>query len=120
MKFGFIAAKGIGKVPDLIKIVQEAAAERLPTAARVALEGLIGMIAHLNQEIAVIEKALLAWHRANEQSRQVETVPGIGLITATALTALTPDPKFFQNGRHFAAWLGMTPREDSTVARPAG
>lgn len=113
-EFGFIAGTGKGKVPDLIKIVAEASPERLPAAARGTLEGFIGMIVHLNQEIAAIEKELLAWHRANAQSRRLETVPGIGLITATALTALTPDPKFFQNGRHFAAWLGMTPREDST------
>jgi transposase len=113
-EFGFIAGTGMGKVPDLIKIVQEAPPERLPAAARGTLEGFIGMIVHLNQEIAAIEKELLAWHRANAQSRRAETVPGIGLITATALAALTPDPKFFQNGRHFAAWLGMTPREDST------
>jgi len=113
-EFGFITGKGIGKVPDLIKMVAEAAAERLPAAARGTLEGFIGMIVHLNQEIATIEKVLLAWHRASAQSRRLETVPGIGLISATALAAFTPDPKFFQNGRHFAAWLGITPREDST------
>ena len=115
-EFGFITGTGIGKVPDLIKMVHEAPPERLPAAARGTLEGFIGMIVHLNQEIATIEKALLVWHRANAQSRRLETVPGIGLIGATALAAFTPDPKFFQNGRHFAAWLGITPREE---IRPA-
>ena len=42
------------------------------------------------------------------------TVPGIGLIGATALSALVPNPSLFKNGRHLAAWLGLTPRENST------
>jgi transposase len=113
-EFGFVAGKGIGKYPDLVKIVAEAPAERLPDMARRTLTGVIGMIVHLNEQIGAIEKELRSWHRSNTQSQRLETAPGIGLITATALAALTPGPKLFENGRHFAAWIGITPREDST------
>ncbi len=113
-EFGFVAAKGIGKLPDLIKIVSEAPAEALPEMARAPLSGFIDAIAQINRQLDDIEKQLRAWHKGNPQSERLETAPGIGLISATALCALVPDPKLFKNGRHFAAWIGLTPRLDGT------
>jgi transposase len=113
-EFGFIAAKGIGKLPDLIKIVSEATAEALPEMARAALSGFLEAIALINRRLDDIEKRLRAWHNANPQCKRLETAPGVGLISATALCALVPDPKLFKNGRHFAAWIGLTPRLDGT------
>lgn len=113
-EFGFIAGKGISKLPDLIKIVSEAPAAALPDMVRAALSGLLDAIALLNVQLAAIEKRLLAWHRASAQSQRLETVPGIGLMSATALSALVPDASLFKNGRHFAAWLGLVPKQDGT------
>ena len=113
-EFGFIAAKGIHKLPDLIKIVSEAAAEALPSMARAALSGFLDAIALINAQLDGIEKRLRAWHSANAQSKRLETAPGVGIISATALCALVADPKLFKNGRHFAAWVGLTPRLDGT------
>ncbi len=113
-EFGFVAAKGIGKLPDLIKIVSEAPAEALPEMARAPLSGFIDAIAQINRQLDDIKKQLRAWHKGNPQSERLETAPGIGLISATALCALVPDPKLFKNGRHFAAWIGLTPRLDGT------
>ena len=113
-EFGFVAAKGIGKLPDLIKIVSEATAEALPEMVRAALSGFLDAIALINRQLDGIEKQLRAWHKANPQSKRLETAPGVGLIGATALCALVPDPKLFKNGRHFAAWIGLTPRLDGT------
>ena len=113
-EFGFVAAKGIGKLPDLIKIVSEAPAEALPEMARAPLSGFIDAIALINRQLDGIEKRLRAWHKGNKQSERLEGVPGIGLVGATALCALVPDPKLFKNGRHFAAWIGITPRLDGT------
>jgi len=113
-EFGFVAAKGIGKLPDLIEIVSEAPAEALPEMARAPLLGFLDAIALINQKLDDIEKQLRIWHNANKHSKRLETAPGIGLISATALCALVPDPKLFRNGRHFAAWIGLTPRLDGT------
>jgi transposase len=113
-EFGFVAAKGIGKLPDLIKIVSEAPAEALPDMTRAALSGFLEAIALIDAQLDGIERRLQAWRRANAQSKRLETAPGIGLIVATALCALVPDPKLFRNGRHFAAWIGLTPRLDGT------
>jgi transposase len=109
-----VAAKGIGKLPDLIKIVSEAPAEALPEMARAALSGFLDTIALIGTQLDGIELRLRSWHKANAQSKRLETAPGIGLIGATALCALVPDPKLFRNGRHFAAWIGLTPRIDGT------
>src|SRR6202043_2000953 len=50
----------------------------------------------------------------NETSQRVETIPGIGVLGATAIVATVADPKMFRSGRDFAAWIGLVPRQDST------
>jgi hypothetical protein len=84
----------------------------LPEIAGAPLLGFIEAIAHINRQLDDIEKQLRAWHKANAQSNRLETAPGVGIIVATALCALVPDPALFRNGRHFAAWIGLTPRID--------
>jgi len=113
-EFGFVAAKGIGNLPELTKIVSEAPAEALPELARAPLSGFLDAIALINQQLGGIAKKLQDWHKRNAQSQRLESIPGVGLIGATALCALVPDPKLFRNGRHFAAWIGITPRLDGT------
>jgi transposase len=113
-EFGFIAARGIGKLPDLLKIVNEAPADALPDMVRATLSGFLDAIAVISQELAAIEKRLMGWHKADAQSKRLASAPGIGLMGATALSALVPDPKLFKNGRHFAAWIGIVPRQDGT------
>ena len=56
----------------------------------------------------------MSWHRRNEASQRLETIPGVGIITATALAASVPDPSVFRSGRQFAAWLGLVPRQNSS------
>src|SRR4030088_2856865 len=63
----------------------------------------------LSLQIKAIEKELLAWHRTSQESRRLETIPGVGFITATAT-----DPSHFRSSREFAAWLGLTPRQNSS------
>lgn len=68
-----------------------------------------------NQRIASIELRLHEWHRTNEQSRRLEEIPGVGMLTATAAAATVGgNAKLFDRGRQFAAWLGLTPREHSS------
>jgi transposase len=64
--------------------------------------------------IGSIERRLLVQHRASEQSKRVATVPGIGTLGASAITATVTDPSAFRSGRDFAAWIGLVPRQDST------
>lgn len=68
----------------------------------------------LTSEIDRLEAQILAWHRADETSRRLATIPGIGPITASAISAAAPDASLFRSGRQFAAWLGLTPRANSS------
>lgn len=60
------------------------------------------------------ERDLMAWHRATAASQRLETIPGIGFITATALAATVGDARVFRSGRQFAAWLGLVPKQHSS------
>jgi transposase len=62
--------------------------------------------------IRQLERELLAWHRSSELSQRIATVPGVGLLGATALAATVTDPSQFRSGRQFAAWLGLTPLQN--------
>jgi transposase len=64
--------------------------------------------------IGSIEKRIKMQHRSNETSQRVETIPGIGVLGATAIVATAADPTIFRSGRDFAAWIGLVPRQDST------
>ena len=71
-------------------------------------------LAALDDRIAQVEACIEALHRTNPVSRLIATIPGIGAITATAIAASVPDPSIFRSGRDFAAWLGLTPRQNSS------
>jgi hypothetical protein len=68
--------------------------------------------------IASIEKRIIAHHRLDEASKRLRSIPGIGLVGATAIAATITDPKAFRSGRDLAAWIGLVPRQDSTGGKP--
>ena len=86
----------------------------LPDLARSALLALANQLDALAAEIYVLERQLLAWHRKDQASQRLATIPGVGIITATALAASVPDPSVFRSGREFAAFLGLVPRQNSS------
>lgn len=59
----------------------------------------------------------MAWHRTDETSRRLATIPGVGPITASAIAATVADSSQFRSGREFAAWLGLVPRQRANVLR---
>ena len=103
-------------IANLVKLADRAFAEddTLPPYARTALEILIRRLMELSDEIAALDRQLRAWHLENEASQKLTTIPGIGVITATAIAATVTDPDQFRSGRQFAAWLGLTPQQHST------
>ncbi len=113
-EFGIVAAQGARKVTDLARRLAAPDELALPAFARSALLSLAAQLDTLAKEIGRIERQLMIWHRESEASRRLETIPGVGLITATALAASVPDPGVFKSGRQFAAWLGLVPRQNSS------
>src|ERR1700731_3210091 len=76
---------------------------------------LAAQLRRVAEQVKEVEVKLLAWHRADETSRRLQSVPGLGPITASAIVATVGDPKQFKSGRQFAAWLGLVPQQ-----RPRG
>jgi transposase len=113
-EFGLVAAQGASKVAELIEVIEDPEDERLPALAREALGSLVEQLRVVQAQILGLEKKLLVWHRANEASRRLETIPGVGVITATALVATIGDASQFHSGRQLAAWLGLVPRQHSS------
>jgi transposase len=115
-EFGMVSKPGI---PNLMKLADKAFAEpeRLAPYAKTALKIMVRRLMELSEEIAALDRALLAWHAESEASRRLATIPGIGVITATAIAATVTDPDQFRSGRQFAAWLGLTPQQQSTGGR---
>ena len=113
-EFGIVAPVGVPQVKKLLGIIADTDDARLPPIARACLESLVRQFLSLHEEIALAEKQIHAWHRSNEVSRRLETIPGIGPIIASALTATITDPEVFRNGRELAAWIGLVPRQNST------
>ena len=114
-EFGITAPQGLNQiVPLLAQLAQDAS---VPELARdlFALQG--RDYAQLQVELNAIEARLRAWHRANADSRRLAKIPGVGPIGATALVMKVPDPRVFPSGRHFAAWLGLTPKDHSTAGK---
>ncbi len=111
---GIVAAKGDKGVKELLTIVADEEDKRLPIDARASVVVLAAQLQALQTLIGSIEKRIKAQHRSNEASKRLETIPGIGLIGATAIAATVADPTVFRSGRDFAAWIGLVPRQDST------
>ncbi|MEY9098558.1 transposase [Sinorhizobium fredii] len=112
-ELGLVANPGIA---NLAKLAQQALSgeSSLPSYARTTLDILIRQILVFTDEIAALDQQLLAWHADSEASRRLSAIPGLGIVTATAVAATVTDPEQFRSGRQFAAWLGLTPQQCST------
>ena len=114
-EIGVVVPKGAHEVTTLVAQVMDAEkAQGLPDAMRAALRPLVSVLFTLQEEIAVLNKAILKQHRTSEMSQRLATVPGIGTLTATVLVATVNEPETFSGGREFAAWVGLVPRQHST------
>jgi len=113
-EFGVVAPVGVPRVKELLAVIADTDDARLPPVARTCLESLVRQFLSLHEEIAIAERRIHAWHRSSAVSRRLETIPSIGPIIASALAASITDPEVFKNGRELAAWIGLTPRQNST------
>jgi transposase len=108
-EFGLVAPKGREALPKLFAAFEKVGAERVPAVARPAFTTLKAQIAELDRGIDEIEQAIFAWHKSSELSQLAATAAGVGPITATAVVASVGDMTRFRSGRHFSAWVGLTP-----------
>jgi transposase len=112
-EFGIIAPQGLRHVEILtMQVAHEQ--ERLPELARSILQMIVDQLNDTAGRIRQIELRLARWHRQSRLSQLLATVPGVGIMGASAIAATVADPSLFRSGREFAAWLGMTPRQNSS------
>lgn len=110
-EFGVIAAKGTSNVDMLLSALADDPA--IPEIAKATFSQMGQHVAELDLKIDAIDRQLLEQHKVSAVSQRLAAIPGIGPITAITM-ALSVNPANFESGRHFAAWLGLTPREHST------
>lgn len=113
---GLLAEFGM-VLPQRVVEVRRAAvilAEKLPLLAREAIIDLRAHLTYLDGRIDHYERQLTAMNRHCAPAQRIMTMPGVGPLTASAITASVASGHEFSNGRQFAAWLGLVPRQHST------
>jgi transposase len=113
-EFGIVAPVGRKGVEELLDVVADSNNDRLPEVARACLAALGAQLRRLKEQILEFDRQIMAWHRSNEASMRLDAIPGVGLMLATALVACVADPKVFQSGRNFSAWIGLVPKQQSS------
>jgi transposase len=111
-EFGITSPTGFPNLLLLLECIE--GDEALPPLARELFALQAAEFMQLQVQIGDVDRKLKMWQTADERSRRLAQIPGVGPIGAVMLTMKTPAPELFRSGRHFAAWLGLTPRDHST------
>lgn len=113
-ELGLIAPKGAQNFGKILALIDDSA---VPARLGVLLRQLACQIGELSAAIKVCDRELVDQHRSSEMSRRLATAPGIGVVLGNGIATSVADPEDFKNGRHFAAWLGLLPKQASSGER---
>lgn len=114
LEYGIVLPQGNQVVSRRLPGLLEDADNELPILVRQTLAELKVEHDQMVEKTVQLHARLEAWHAQSEASRRLASIPGIGVLTATALAATIGDVKQFRNGRHLAAYLGLVPRQNSS------
>ena len=112
-EYGYVVPQGITHVGALIGHIEDRNAS-LPESARTVLMVLVGTYRALDTQVGELDAEIARRAKADPVARRLMTVPGVGPVVATAITALVAAPEGFRAGRDFAAWLGLVPVQRSS------
>jgi len=112
-EYGYVVAQGITHADAVIAHIEDPDTS-VPASARSVLAVLVGTYKALAAQIEALDAEITRRAKADPVARRLLTIPGVGPIAATAITALVPAPEGFRAGRDFAAWLGLTPLQKSS------
>ena len=113
-EFGVIAPQGIKKLRHWFCGEYGAVENNLSPLMQQQVERLLSRLYYLDEEISRIEQDIQIVSSDDDGFQRLKEIPGIGELTASALVATVGDAKSFKNGRQFAAWLGLVPRQHSS------
>jgi transposase len=116
-EFGIFIPVGAHHVVPRVREFLAASTDTVPVAVRGTLANACAELDVLETNMRDVERQLTALARQLPDVTLLQTVPGVGVLTATALIALIGDIRRFRSGRHFASFLGLTPKEDSSAGR---
>jgi len=116
-EFGIVFPAGTKAFFQRVGEAIEDAETAIPMGVRAMLDELLKEIRELEQRIEAVEKQLKAIAAQSADIERLRTIPGIGLLTATALAGFVGDVRRFASGRHLASYLGLTPLEHSSGSR---
>ena len=112
-EFGIVAGKGIAQARRLLAEIG-AGARQLPVLARESIGELHDRLRALDERVLAYDRKIAALAKASEPAQRLMAIEGVGPLTATAIVASVGNARTFQSGRQFAAWLGLTPRQNSS------
>ena len=113
-EFGFVIPMGARNlVPGVMGLIEDADTD-IPPVVREMFHQVCGEIRELESRIQSVEHELEALARQMPEVERLRTIPGVGLLTATAMVGFVGDIRRFRSCRHFASYLGLTPREYSS------
>lgn len=112
-EYGEVLPLGRVKLKKLLPQLWEQSCKLTPHSMRLA-QRVYRRLEWVEGELKQVEAELEEIRRTNPVCRRLETLPGVGKLTATAVVASVPDPNTFKNGREMAAWIGLVPRQNSS------
>ena len=113
-EYGIVIGQGVAQLRRGLPEILEDAENGLTAAARALFAHLREQIVHLDAQIAIYQTSIEQRCQASAACRKLIQIPGIGVLTATALVAAMADGSAFEQARQVSAWLGLTPRQDSS------
>jgi transposase len=114
---GVIAAQGPRHARELAELI-EACDETIPFEVCEALAPLVVQLRNLDEAIARLDRIIAKLAQKDETTRRLMSSPGFGPITASAMAATVQDTSSFAGPREFAAFLGLTPKQNSSGGKP--
>ena len=113
-EFGVVAPRSPEKLRRELARCQDPEDRRLPAAMRQLVADQVGALDQVEVRLAAYAEQIAAQARGSEVAQRLQTLAGVGPTPAAALVATVGQPEEFRNGRQFAAWLGLTPKQHST------
>ncbi|WP_095084243.1 IS110 family transposase [Mesorhizobium sophorae] len=113
-EFGVIGPNRAHNIGLLTVLIEDETETRIPPVVRHALRYLVEQLREVKTKLARIDSDLITVARDSSACRRLMTIPGVGVVTASALVSSMRDPADFKSGRHFSAWLGLVPKQHST------
>jgi transposase len=113
-EYGIVLPQHVSQLRRGLPLILEDATNELTAFSRQLFASLYDELLCLGEKIEAIDGQIWAVYQASEPCQRISAVEGIGPLIATALVAAISDGKTFKNGRQFAAWLGLVPKQHSS------